>query len=90
MKKLLAVYLMSIIALLATHNESEEPPTPTTTSITFVRPIQILMPGDLCDNLQGTLQFWVKSVLEAPYDKRQYWNDKVVETRNHMKEVGCG
>lgn len=89
MKKLLAVYLMSIAVLLASRNESEEPTTSTTTSITFVRPVQILMPNDLCDNMQGTLQYWVKAVLEAPYDKRQYWYEKVVETRDHMKEVGC-
>jgi hypothetical protein len=89
MKKLLAVYLMSIIALLTTHNESEEPTTPTTTSITFVRPVQILMPNDLCDNMQSTLQYWVKAFLEATYNYRQPLYEQVVEVRDHMKRAGC-
>jgi len=89
MRKLLVVYLMSVIVLLATHNESEEPATPSTTSITFVRQIQILMPNDLCDNMQSTLQYWVKAVLEAPYNHRQPLYEKVVEMRDYMKKVGC-
>jgi hypothetical protein len=90
MRKLLAVYLMFIVTLFATHNESEEPTTPTTTSITFPRAVQILMPNDLCDNMQGTLLFWVEAVIDAPYNTKSYSSSKVVETRKAMKEIGCG
>jgi len=48
------------------------------------------MPGDLCDNMQGTLMFWVQAVIDAPYNAKTYPNEKVVETREAMKEKGCG
>jgi len=48
------------------------------------------MPGDLCDNMQGTLMFWVQAVIDAPYNAKTYSNEKVVETREAMKEKGCG
>lgn len=73
-----------------THHKETPEAAPPPTSIVFPRPIQILMPNDLCDNMQGALQYWVNAVMEAPYDKRQTWNDKVVETREAMREAGCG
>lgn len=89
MRKLLILPFL-LIPLLLTHRKEEAEPAPPTTSITFPHPVQILMPGDLCDNMQGTLMFWVQAVIDAPYNAKTYPNEKVVETREEMRSKGCG
>jgi hypothetical protein len=91
MKRLMLVLVGVFIAvMILVRVPPEEEVAPTPTSITFLRPLQILMPGDLCDNYQSTLQYWVNVVLATPYEHRHLYFAKVAETREDMRNAGCG
>jgi hypothetical protein len=82
------VVTVSIVALLVFRVADEAAVVPT--ADVLPRPVRVLMPGQLCDNLQGTLQYHVNTLLSLPYDKRQSELDNVVRVRQTMREVGCG
>lgn len=54
------------------------------------REVRVLLPGQLCDNLQGTLMWYVKALLETPYHVRLELQDSIVRTREALRNAGCG
>ena len=52
--------------------------------------VRVLLPGQLCDNLQGTLQFHIQSFLSLPYNNRLAQLEQIVQVRETMREKGCG
>jgi hypothetical protein len=51
--------------------------------------VRVLLPGQLCDNLQGTLQYWVDTFLSTPQVGRPDLLVNVQEVHALMRERGC-
>ena len=91
-KVYVAVVCVSFGVILATHRtEKTTASTPTATKeIKLSRAVQILMPNDLCDNMQSTLEYWVRQVPSTPYANRPALLDTVIDLREQMRATGCG
>ena len=94
MKKLAIVWILSIAAILFARANDDQEATAPPSSIVFSRSLQILMPKDLCDNYQSTLQYYVKTYLEVSQagtlENRQTWQGYIDRLRQDMKDTGCG
>lgn len=81
---------MSILVLLVSHHKPEEEAQSPPSSIVFPRAVQILMPNDLCDNMQSTLQFYFNEFVKTTHPYRQQWHDQITRLREEMRTTGCG
>jgi hypothetical protein len=80
--------LLSVVALReASHLEVPAIVEPTVDVLPYK--VRILLPGQLCDNLQATLQFYVRTFISAPQSQRPRLHANVEEIHAVMKDRGC-
>jgi hypothetical protein len=78
------------VVLLLRQQDSELDADSTATSIIFTRPVQILMPNDLCDNMQSTLMYYFETFRQMNQPNRKTWFDRIERLRSDMRDAGCG
>lgn len=82
---------LSLAAVFTLRQADEEAVVPVVDAVPLLPySVRVLLPGQLCDNLQGTLMYHVQTFLSLPQAQRQQQLDQVVAIREKMKGVGCG
>jgi hypothetical protein len=84
------VVTISLISTMVLREASHHIPPPIEPTIDVLPyEVRILLPGQLCDNLQGTLQYWIDTFLTTPQVGRPEILVNVQEVHSLMRLRGC-